>query len=101
MFIPGPNLSISDPGSERFWIPNPHPHQRITVYLSQKIVFKLSEIWSGIFIPDSDLDFVPIPDSGVKKAPDPGSGSATLGGIYTNIRGKCSVNPVNCKEECM
>jgi hypothetical protein len=24
-------------------------------------------------IPDPDLDFLPIPDSGVKKAPDPGS----------------------------
>jgi hypothetical protein len=31
-------------------------------------------------IPDLDLDFYPsrIPDPGVKKAPDPGSGSATL-----------------------
>jgi hypothetical protein len=29
-------------------------------------------------IPDRDLDFLPIPDPGVKKAPDPGSGSATL-----------------------
>jgi len=27
---------------------------------------------------DPDLDFLPIPDPGVKKAPDPGSGSATL-----------------------
>ncbi len=34
------------------------------------------EIWSGMFIPDPDLDFLPIPDPGVKKAPD--SGSATL-----------------------
>ncbi len=33
-----------------------------------------------VFIPDLDLDFYPsrIPDPGVKKAPDPGSGSATL-----------------------
>jgi hypothetical protein len=28
--------------------------------------------------PDLDLDFLPIPDPGVKKAPDTGSGSATL-----------------------
>jgi hypothetical protein len=28
--------------------------------------------------PDPDLDFFHIPDPGVKKAPDPGSGSATL-----------------------
>jgi hypothetical protein len=33
-----------------------------------------------MFIPDQDLDFLPIriPDPGVKKAPDPGPGSATL-----------------------
>jgi hypothetical protein len=29
-------------------------------------------------IPDPDPDFLPIPDAGVKKAPDPGSGFATL-----------------------
>jgi hypothetical protein len=27
---------------------------------------------------DPDLDFLPIPDPVVKKAPDPGTGSATL-----------------------
>ncbi len=31
-----------------------------------------------MIIPDPDLDFLPISDPGVKKAPDPGSGSATL-----------------------
>ncbi len=31
-----------------------------------------------MFILDPDADFLPIPDPGVKKAPDPGSGSATL-----------------------
>jgi hypothetical protein len=31
-----------------------------------------------LFIPDPDPDFLPIPDQGVKKAPDPESGSATL-----------------------
>jgi hypothetical protein len=33
-----------------------------------------------MFIPDPDLDFYPsrIPDPGIKKAPDPGSGSATM-----------------------
>jgi hypothetical protein len=30
-----------------------------------------------MFIPDPDLDFLPIPYTGVKKAPDPGSESAT------------------------
>ncbi len=50
---------------------------RIKVFLPQKTVSKLSEICSGMFIPDPDLDFVPIPDPGVKRAPDPGSGSET------------------------
>jgi hypothetical protein len=31
-----------------------------------------------LFILDPDADFLPIPDLGVKKAPDPGSGSVTL-----------------------
>jgi hypothetical protein len=31
-----------------------------------------------MFIADPDLYFLPIPDLGVKKAPDPGYGSATL-----------------------
>ncbi len=47
--------------------------------LTQKIVPKFSEIWYGMFIPDPDLDYSPIPDPGVKKVPD--SGSATL---YSN-----------------
>jgi hypothetical protein len=60
---------IQDPN----FISIPDPHQRIF----QKIVSKLSEIWSGFFIPDPDF-LPPIPDLGVKKAQDPGSGSATL-----------------------
>jgi hypothetical protein len=31
-----------------------------------------------MFNPDPGRDFLPIPDSGVNKAPDPGLGSATL-----------------------
>jgi len=30
-----------------------------------------------MFIPDPDLDFLPIPDQEVQKAPDPGSWFAT------------------------
>ncbi len=80
--IPGPRSRIqgqNDSGS-RIRIPDPDPHQRI-----QKNVSKISEIWSGMFIPDPYLRsgswfFYPsgILDTGVKKAPDPGSGSATL-----------------------
>ncbi len=52
-------------------------------YFNPKIVSKLSEIWSKIFIPDPNLDFLPIPDRGVKKAPDPGS--TTLAGKWIRI----------------
>jgi hypothetical protein len=68
MFIPDPNFSIPDPGSKRFRIPD--PHQIIKEILNQNTVFKLSEIRSGMLIPDPDLDCLPILD--------PGSGSATL-----------------------
>jgi hypothetical protein len=49
-------------------------------YFNPKMVSKDSEIKSGLFIPDPDSDFYPswISDPEVKKAPDPGSGSATL-----------------------
>ncbi len=40
-------------------------------FSTQKIVSKLSEICSGLIIPRPSR----IPDPGVKKAPDPGSGS--------------------------
>ncbi len=59
MFIPDPNISNPDPGSAS-------KNLRI---LTQKTVSKLSEIWSGLFIPDPDPEFLPIPDPGVKKAP--------------------------------
>jgi hypothetical protein len=45
--------------------------QRIIELFTQKIVTKLSKIW--VWDPGSG-----IPDPGVKKTPDPGSGSATL-----------------------
>jgi hypothetical protein len=57
--------------------------QRIIELFTQKIVNKLSKIW--VWDPGSgkNLFRIPdpgsrIPDPGVKKAPDPGSGSATL-----------------------
>jgi hypothetical protein len=55
--------------------------QRILELFTQKFVTKLYKIWgwdprSGI---RKNLFRVPAPGPGVKKAPDPGSGSATLG----------------------
>jgi hypothetical protein len=61
-------ISIPNPGSDFF-------PSRIRIkeflYLTQKLFFKLSEIWSGLFILDPDPDFLTIPDPGVKKAPEP------------------------------
>jgi hypothetical protein len=64
-------FSIPNPGSDFF-------PSRIRIkeflYLTQKLFFKLSEKWSGLFILDPDPDFLTIPDPGVKKAPDPDPG---------------------------
>ncbi len=71
-------MFIPDPGSEFFpsriqgqKIPGSASASRNLSILTQKIVSKLSEIWSRMIIPDPDLDFLHIPDPGVKKAPDP------------------------------
>ncbi len=69
---------IQDPGSRFKKILDPGSAFKNLSILTQKIVPKLSEIWTGLFIPDPEFDFLPIPDPGVKKAPDSGSGSATL-----------------------
>ncbi len=78
MFIPDPNFSITDPGSDIF-------PSRIRIkefnYFNPKIVSKIAEIWFGLLLPDPD--FLPIPDSGVKKALDPGS--ATLKSLRSVI----------------
>jgi hypothetical protein len=64
LFIPDPNFSSPDPVSRVKKIPDPDsdPFKIIQVLLTQKIVAKLSEICSGMFIPDPDLDFSPILD---------------------------------------
>jgi hypothetical protein len=49
---------------------------RIVEVFTQKIFNMLSNIW--IWDPGSGKNLFRIPDPGVKKAPDPGSGSATL-----------------------
>jgi hypothetical protein len=55
--------------------------QRIIEVFTQKIVTKLSKMMglgSVIRDPGSGKKLFRIPDPGVKNAPDPGSGSATL-----------------------
>ncbi len=69
MFIPDPTFSHQ--GFEFF----PSKIKEFKYFNPKKLFIKLSEIWSGLFIPDPYPDFLPIPDPGVKKAPDPGSGT--------------------------
>jgi len=77
-----PGFRILDPGSnnsnkrggarEKIWTNSP----RITIHLTQNIVTKLSKLW--VWDPGSGKNLSRIPDPGVKKASDLGSGSATL-----------------------
>jgi hypothetical protein len=64
-----------------------YPGSRIRInefkHFNQKIVSKLSEISSGLFITDPGPDFLPIPDPGSREQKGPGSGSATL--LFTPI----------------
>ncbi len=86
-----PQCSVADPGCfsrsriRLFSIPDPGSASKNLNILTQKKWFLSSRIYdpgcSSFWIPDPDPDFFPpsrIPDPGVKKAPDPGSGSATL-----------------------
>ncbi len=79
MFIPDPNFF--HPGYRVKKIPDPESGSASknwsTVFLTQKIVSKLSEIWSGmlfrIWTPDPDLDLLPIPDPGSRGQKGTGS----------------------------
>jgi hypothetical protein len=71
-------MFIPDPKSEFFF----HPGSRIPIkefkHYNPNNCFSTLENMVRIVhpesrIPDPDPDFLPIPDSGVKKAPDPGS----------------------------
>jgi hypothetical protein len=79
-----PHLIFFHPGSRVKMIPDPGigSASKNFYYFFPKIVSKLWEIRSEIFLPDPDLDFYlsRIPDLWIKKAPDPGS--ATL---FSNI----------------
>jgi hypothetical protein len=62
MFIPNPNISIPD--RKLF---HPGCASKSLNILTQKMVSKHSEILSGFFIPDSEPDFLLIPDPDIGK----------------------------------
>ncbi len=59
--------------------------RRVIELFTQKIVSKFSKIW--VWDPGSGKNLFRIPDPGVKKAPDPGSGSTTLLTDHTTCPG--------------
>ncbi len=61
MFLTNPGSEFFHPGSRVKKIPDPAISVKESIF-NPKIVSKLSEIWSGMFTPDPDLDFLPIPD---------------------------------------
>jgi hypothetical protein len=71
-------LRIRDvyPGSEFF--PSWFPDSRFKKIPGSRILIRIKECDPGCSFRIRILIFLPIPDPGVKKAPDPGSGSATL-----------------------
>jgi hypothetical protein len=74
-FYPGLGLKKAT-----YRIPNPVPQQKNVCIFKPKILTKLWEIRSGMFIPNPGFrgsGFFSIPDPGFKKETDPGSGSAT------------------------
>jgi hypothetical protein len=86
----GSGMFIPDPGSDFFpsrildrtdSIPDPGSASKNLSILTRKQWFLSSRKYDpgcSSRISDPDADFLPIPDPEVKKAPDPGSGSATL-----------------------
>jgi hypothetical protein len=67
MFIPDPNLFHAGSRTKKICEP------RIRILIKE-----LPELQSVVFIPDPDLDFLPIPDPGFRVQKAPGSGSAIL-----------------------
>jgi hypothetical protein len=66
--------------------------------LTQKMVSKLPEIWSGLFIPDSDPDILPIPDPGSRGQKGTGSRiqicNTGWGAVYISLgSGTASTEP--------
>ncbi len=86
----------ADPGSEIFhpWsrvkkIPDPDPHKRVLLFLTRKIS-KLSEIWSGMFIPD--LNFLPISELGSRGQKGTGSRIRIRNPAFKNVFFVCVLN---------
>jgi hypothetical protein len=78
--IPDPKTATKERGEKKYFCHTFLCTVRIIELFTQKIVTKLSKIW--VWVPGSGKNLFRIPDTGVKKAPDPGSGSATLNLLF-------------------
>ncbi len=84
-WIPDPNFF--HPGSSFFRIGSRIIHKEF-IYLTQKIISKHSEIWSGFFIPDPDPDIVPIPDPRSRGQKGTGSRIRILNTVLLEPKGR-------------
>ncbi len=93
------SASVADPGCLsriRFFHPGswiPDMHQRNS---AQKMVSKISEIRSGLFIPDPDPDFLPIPDPGYRGQKGTGSRILVPGAATLNSARNISQTTIPC-----
>jgi hypothetical protein len=83
MFIPDPGsdfLPSRIPRSQIRIVPIPDPgsSKNLSILTQKKWFLSSRKYDPGCSFRIPDPDFLPIPNPGVKKAPDPGSGSATL-----------------------
>ncbi len=93
--IPDPIFSVPDPGSAS---------ENLSIW-SQKIVYKLSEISSGLFIPNPDTDFFTLPGSRIQgskrhRIPDPDPQQSFFGYprfLQENTRKNFSISRVKVK----
>jgi hypothetical protein len=77
MFIPDPESEFFHPGSRVGKIPGPDPHQRIKVFLTQKLFLSSLKYLLGCSSRIRILIFYPY-RSKKHRIPDPGSGAVTL-----------------------
>ncbi len=73
MFIPDPGSEYCPSKIRTFSIPDHGSASKNWSVLTKKMVSKLSVMWSGLFIPDPDPDFLPIPDPGSRGQKGTGS----------------------------
>jgi hypothetical protein len=105
MFIPDPDVSIPNPGSrsERNWIPDPDPQQRMKVLLTPlktdtSISSRIYDPGCLLRIPTLDPAFLPIPDPGSRGQKGTGSRIRNTDDVITRRENKREGRRLNLEE---